>query len=67
MTVTLAADTTYQEATSADASAVARGDGETVRVSARAPPGGGVPGRADAPDASGAGPSFTATDVTVER
>jgi hypothetical protein len=62
VTVTLGADTTYHEATSADASSVAAGDDVTVRVSGGGPFGGGgvVPG------ATGT-PSFTATDVTVDR
>jgi hypothetical protein len=57
VTVNLDAGTTYHEATSADADAVAAGDEVTVRAA-----GGGQLG----PGASGT-PSFTATDVTVDR
>jgi hypothetical protein len=57
VTVNLDAGTTYHEATSADANAVAAGDEVTVRAA-----GGGQLG----PGASGT-PSFTATDVSVDR
>jgi hypothetical protein len=61
-TVDLDAGTTYHEATSADADAVAAGDEVIVRAA-----GGqfGTGGGAN-PGASGT-PSFTATDVTVDR
>lgn len=62
VTVTLGADTTYHEATSADASSVAAGNQVTVRVSGGGQFGGGAVG----PEATGT-PSFTATDVTVAR
>jgi hypothetical protein len=62
VTVNLDAGTTYHEATSADAEAVAAGDDVTVRAA-----GGGQlgPGGGANPGASGT-PSFTATDVTVD-
>lgn len=60
VTVNLDAGTTYHEATSADANAVAAGDEVTVRAAGGGPGGGANPG------ASGT-PSFTATDVTVDR
>lgn len=68
MTVTLDGDTTYHEATSADARSVAPGDDVIVRVSGAGRFGGGIPGggQGQAPDTNGS-PSFTATDVTVER
>lgn len=63
VTVDLDAGTTYHEATPADADAVASGDEVTVRAS-----GGGQlgPGGGANPGPSGT-PSFTATDVTVDR
>ncbi|MEW5991720.1 MAG: DUF5666 domain-containing protein [Chloroflexota bacterium] len=63
VTVDLDASTTYHEATATDADAVAAGDEVTVRAA-----GGGQfgPGGGANPGASGT-PSFTATDVTVDR
>jgi hypothetical protein len=63
VTVNLDAGTTYHEATSADANAVAAGDEVTVRAAGGGPLG---PGGGANPGASGT-PSFTATDVTVDR
>lgn len=63
VTVNLDAGTAYHEATSADASAVAAGDEVTVRAAGVGPLG---PGGGANPGASGT-PSFTATDVTVDR
>lgn len=63
VTVNLDAGTTYHEATSADANAVAAGDEVTVRAGGGGPLG---PGGGANPGASGT-PSFTATDVTVDR
>lgn len=63
VTVNLDAGTAYHEATSADANAVAAGDEVTVRAAGGEPLG---PGGGANPGASGT-PSFTATDVTVDR
>ncbi len=63
VTVTLDAGTAYHEATAADANAVAAGDEVTVRAAGGGPLG---PGGGANPRASGT-PSFTATDVTVDR
>jgi hypothetical protein len=62
VTVNLEAGTTYHEATSADANAVAAGDEVTVRAA------GGPLGPGGGANAGASGtPSFTATDVTVDR
>ena len=63
VTVNLDAGTTYHEATSADANAVAAGAEVTVRAAGGGPLG---PRGGANPGASGT-PSFTATDVTVDR
>ncbi len=63
VTVNLDAGTTYHEATSANANTVAAGDEVTVRAAGGGPQG---PRGGANPGASGT-PSFTATDVTVDR
>lgn len=60
VTVSLDANTTYHESSSADAGSVAAGDHVAVRVSGAGRFGGGAPTASDEP-------SFSATDVTVER
>jgi hypothetical protein len=65
-TVTLDGDTTYHASTATDAGQVATGDDVTVRVSGGGF-GGGVPGGNGGGGGSGDTPSFTATDVTVQR